>query len=161
MNLLIARGLLRFLVKLLPPISSHLQEGCLNQQFFFYIFQLQIDFSQYDAAITLPEEAFCSETQASTIAYKTLNNILSLRKESVKDGDENGSKRFKSDLSVISATVFPRPRSPMMKPIKLVFNHTRKVMGYYDLVQKVNKRYKNLDEVTTCNGLLETSMIRN
>ena len=99
--------------------------------FSFPLFQLNIDFSHYGATIFVPGEvvsANSSATRASTIVYKTLNNILSLPMES-KHEKENEKKRFKSSSSIVSATIFPRPSSPMRKPVKFVFNNTNKVIS--------------------------------
>jgi len=88
---------------------------------------LNVDFSQYGAAIFAPEEVFSakSATRASTIVYKTLNNVLRLQMEN-NGGEKNKQMRIKSGSSIISVTVSPRPSSLMRKPIKLVLNHTSK-----------------------------------
>ena len=87
-----------------------------------------MDLSQYGAKIFVPGEAFAlnSTTQASTIVYKTLNNILTLEKEGAKNEEKNGRIKFKSGSSIVSATILPRPVSPMRKPIKFVFYHRNK-----------------------------------
>ena len=87
-----------------------------------------MDLSQYGAKIFVPVEVFASNsaTQASTIVYKTLNNILTLEKEGAKNEEKNGKTRFRSGSSIVSATILPRPVTPMRKPIKFVFYHKNK-----------------------------------
>ena len=87
-----------------------------------------MDLSHYGAKIFLPGEVFASNsaTQASTIVYKTLNNILTLEKEGAKNKEKNGRTKFKSGSSIVSATILPRPVNPMRKPIKFVFYHKNK-----------------------------------
>ena len=87
-----------------------------------------MDLSPYGAKIFVPSEAFAlnSTTQASTIVYKTLNNILTLEKEGAKKEEKNGRTKFKSGSSIVSATILPRTVSPMRKPIKFVFYHKNK-----------------------------------
>ena len=87
-----------------------------------------MDLSQYGAKIFVPGEVFASNsaTQASTIVYKTLNNILTLEKEGAKNEEKNGKTKFRSVSSIVSATILPRPVSPMRKPIKFVFYHKNK-----------------------------------
>ena len=116
-------------------ITFLLLSFCLNVEvhiIFSILLQLSIDFSQYGAAIFVPAEVFSSNQssiRASTIVYKTLNNVLRLRQEGRKEGnDERTVTRFKSGSNIISATILPRPSSPMRKPIKLVFNHKNKVI---------------------------------
>ena len=87
-----------------------------------------MDLSHYGAKIFVPGEVFASNsaTQASTIVYKTLNNILTLEKKGAKNEEKNGKTKFKSVSSIVSATILPRPVSPMRKPIKFVFYHKNK-----------------------------------
>ena len=87
-----------------------------------------MDLSHYGAKIFVPGEVFASNsaTQASTIVYRTLNNILTLEKEGAKNEEKNGRTKFKSGSSIVSATILPRPVSPMRKPIKFVFYHKNK-----------------------------------
>ena len=87
-----------------------------------------MDFSQHGAEIFVPGEVFASNsaTKASTIVYKTLNNILTLKKEDAKNEEKNGKTKFKSGSNIVSATILPRPVSPMRKPIKFVFHHKNK-----------------------------------
>ena len=87
-----------------------------------------MDLSHYGAKIFVPGEAFAlnSTTQASTIVYKTLNNILTLEKDGAKDEEKNGRTKFKSGSSIVSATILPPPITPMGKPIKFVFYHKNK-----------------------------------
>ena len=87
-----------------------------------------MDLSHYGAKVFLPGEVFASNsaTQASTIVYKTLNNILTLEKEGAKNEEKNGRTKFKSGSSIVSATILPRPVTPMRKPIKFVFYHKNK-----------------------------------
>ena len=87
-----------------------------------------MDLSHYGAKIFVPGEVFASNsaTQASTIVYKTLNNILTLKKEGAKNKEKNGRTKFKSGSSIVSATILPRPVNPMRKPIKFVFYHKNK-----------------------------------
>ena len=95
---------------------------------YFNFFQLSMDFSQHGAEIFVPGEAFASNsaTQASTIVYKTLNNILTLEKEGAKNEEKNRKTKLKSVSSIVSATILPRPVTPMRKPIKFVFYHKYK-----------------------------------
>ncbi|CAH3014708.1 unnamed protein product, partial [Porites evermanni] len=90
--------------------------------------KLSMDFSQHGAEIFVPGEAFASKsaTQATTIVYKTLNNFLTLEKEGAKNEEKNRKTKFKSVSSIVSATILPRPVSPMRKPIKFVFYHKNK-----------------------------------
>ncbi|KAM7426751.1 hypothetical protein ABFA07_022004 [Porites harrisoni] len=90
--------------------------------------KLSMDFSQHGAEIFVPGEVFASNsaTKASTIVYKTLNNILTLKKEDAKNEEKNGKTKFKSGSNIVSATILPRPVSPMRKPIKFVFHHKNK-----------------------------------
>ncbi|CAH3014706.1 unnamed protein product [Porites evermanni] len=90
--------------------------------------KLSMDLSHYGAKIFVPGEAFAlnSTTQASTIVYKTLNNILTLEKEGPKNEEKNGRTKFKSGSSIVSATILPPPITPMGKPIKFVFYHKNK-----------------------------------
>ena len=99
----------------------------------FYIdisifFQLSMDLSHYGAKIFVPGEVFASNsaTQASTIVYKTINNIMTLEKDGAKNEEKNGRTKFKSGSSIVSATILPHPVSPMRKPIKFVFYHKNK-----------------------------------
>ena len=87
-----------------------------------------MDFSQHGAEIFVPGEAFASKsaTQATTIVYKTLNNFLTLENEGAKNEEKNRKTKFKSVSSIVSATILPRPVSPMRKPIKFVFYHKNK-----------------------------------
>ena len=87
-----------------------------------------MDLSHYGAKVFVPGEVFASNsaTQASTIVYRTLNNILTLEKEGAKNEEKNGRTKFKSGSSIVSATILPRPVSPMRKPIKFVFYHKNK-----------------------------------
>ena len=95
---------------------------------YFNFFQLSMDLSHYGAKIFVPGEVFASNsaTQASTIVYKTLNNILTLEKVGAKNKEKNGRTKFKSGSSIVSATILPRPVNPMRKPIKFVFYHKNK-----------------------------------
>ena len=96
--------------------------------YFNFFFQLSMDLSHYGAKIFVPGEVFASNsaTQASTIVYKTLNNILTLEKEGPKNEEKNGRTKFKSGSSIVSATILPPPITPMGKPIKFVFYHKNK-----------------------------------
>ncbi|XP_074616317.1 adhesion G protein-coupled receptor L3-like isoform X2 [Acropora palmata] len=89
--------------------------------------KLYVDFSEYGTAISIPSQAFSSDStsHSSIIVYKTLNNILELRKSSVsKDG--TGAKRIKSGSSIISAKIFPRPADLTTERIRFVFQHSNK-----------------------------------
>ena len=105
----------------------------------FYFFQLSVNFSQHGAEIFVPGEVFASNsaTKASTIVYKTLNNILTLKKEDAKNEEKNGKTKFKSGSNIVSATILPRPVSPMRKPIKFVFHHKNKAS--YQTAKKLRK----------------------
>ena len=98
-----------------------------------------MDFSQHGAEIFVPGEVFASNspTQASTIVYKTLNNFLTLKKEGAKNEEKNEKTKFKSGSNIVSATILPRPVSPMRKPIKFVFHHKNKAS--YQKARKLRK----------------------
>ena len=100
-----------------------------------------MDFSQHGSEIFVPGEVFASNsaTQASTIVYKTLNNILTLEKEGAKNEEKNGKTKFRSVSSIVSATILPRPVSPMRKPIKFVFHHKNKAS--YQTAKKLRKDF--------------------
>ena len=104
-----------------------------------FSFQLSMDFSQHGAEIFVPGEVFASNsaTKASTIVYKTLNNILTLKKEDAKNEEKNGKTKFKSGSNIVSATILPLPVSPMRKPIKFVFHHKNKAS--YQTAKKLRK----------------------
>ncbi|XP_073232145.1 adhesion G protein-coupled receptor L3-like, partial [Porites lutea] len=129
--------------------------------------KLSMDLSHYGAKIFVPGEAFAlnSTTQASTIVYKTLNNILTLEKEGPKNEEKNGRTKFKSGSSIVSATILPPPITPMGKPIKFVFYHKNKsedvigscVFWQIGLPQRtwltrgcVRVEHESSERVTTC-----------
>ena len=96
------------------------KERTLNQ--FHFNLQLNIDFSPYGASLSVPDAVF-SDTKSnrvSTIVYRTLHKVLRLRNE--------GSANDRSGSNIISATILPRPKNPLRREIKLVFNHTNQVL---------------------------------
>ena len=92
--------------------------------------QLNIDFPQYGAKVFFPDDAFAnsSTTFATTVVYRTLNDILRLQAEEGSVEGSNDRRRTQmSGSNIVSASVVPRIPQPLRKPIKLVLSHKNKV----------------------------------
>ena len=89
---------------------------------FHFNSQLNIDLSRYGASLSVPDAVFSDtkSSRVSAIVYRTLHKVLRLRNV----GSGNGT----SGSNIISATILPRPKYPLRKEIKLVFNHINQVL---------------------------------
>ncbi|XP_078355749.1 adhesion G-protein coupled receptor D1-like, partial [Oculina patagonica] len=87
---------------------------------------LNIDLSHYGAALFVPDLVFSdsSSSRVSTIVYRTLHKVFRLQSEGSGNDQSRGLRT--SGSNIISATILPRPKSPLEKPVKLVFNQTIK-----------------------------------
>ena len=89
---------------------------------YLYTFQgLKIAYNQ--SSIYLPSQAFSSSQDSSvvTIVFLTLNEVLSLPKES--QNDEGNA--ISPDTTVISSTVDPKLPDFFNKPVKIVLRNTK------------------------------------
>lgn len=105
----------------------------LVEWFYFISNQLQLNidfFRHYGVALFVPDVVFSdtSSSRVSTIVYKTLRRVLRLESKGSGNDQNKEQSPGTSGSNVISATILPRPTSPMEKPVKLVFNNTNKVL---------------------------------
>lgn len=63
----------------------------------------------------------------STIVYKTLHNVFRPGKEGSKEDQRESGKLQTNGSSIISATVLPRSKFPLAKPVKLVLKRNKKL----------------------------------
>ena len=101
-------------------VNKSLVSLSINQ--FHFNSQLNIDLSSYGTSMSVPRAVF-SDKKASrvcAIVYRTLQKVLRLRNE--ESGNDTSSS------NIISATILPRPKNPLRKEIKLVFNHINQVL---------------------------------
>ncbi|XP_027056757.1 uncharacterized protein LOC113683682, partial [Pocillopora damicornis] len=90
--------------------------------------ELKVDFAQYGATILVPGSAISDtiETRMSTIAYRTLKNVLRLPVDGPSNNQSAGSRLRRSGTSIVSFTIHDRVSGSLNKPIKLAFNHNNK-----------------------------------
>ena len=88
-----------------------------------------MDFSEYGTTFLVPGSVFSVSpgSRVSTIVYRTLHNVFRLGVEGSSKVQNRGGSLEKTGSSIISATVIPRPTSPLRNPVKLVFNRNNKV----------------------------------
>ncbi|RMX58045.1 hypothetical protein pdam_00013401 [Pocillopora damicornis] len=91
--------------------------------------ELKVDFAQYGATILVPGSAISDtiETRMSTIAYRTLKNVLRLPVDGPSNNQSAGSRLRRSGTSIVSFTIHDRVSGSLNKPIKLAFNHNNKL----------------------------------
>ena len=95
---------------------------------------MKVDFAQYGATILVPGSAISDtiETRMSTIAYRTLKNVLRLPVDGPSNNQSAGGRLRRSGTSIVSVTIHDRVSGSLNKPIKLAFNHKNKVLiGLY------------------------------
>nr|XP_058941693.1 adhesion G protein-coupled receptor L3-like [Pocillopora verrucosa] len=90
--------------------------------------ELKVDFAQYGATILVPGSAISDtvETCMSTIAYRTLENVLRLPVDGPSNNQSAGGRLRRSGTSIVSFTIHDRVSGSLNKPIKLAFNHNNK-----------------------------------
>ena len=97
--------------------------------FFYFWFQLHVNFAQHGATFFAPGSMFSDPTgsRVSTIVYKTLHNVFRLKEKGFSEAQKEGGKLQTIGSSIISATVLPTPKFPLAKPVKLVFKRNNQV----------------------------------
>ncbi|CAH3042153.1 unnamed protein product [Pocillopora meandrina] len=90
--------------------------------------ELKVDFAQYGATILVPGSAISDtvETRMSTIAYRTLENVLKLPVDGPSNNQSAGGRLRRSGTSIVSVNIHDRVSGSLNKPIKLAFNHNNK-----------------------------------
>lgn len=90
--------------------------------------ELKVDLAQYGATILVPGSAISDimETRMSTIAYRTLKNVLRLPVDGPSNNQSAGGRLRRSGTSIVSVTIHDRVSGSLNKPIKLAFNHNNK-----------------------------------
>ena len=68
-----------------------------------------------------------STNLVAIIAYQTLHNVFRLGRERSNNEQRARGEGKPETTSIISATIFPHPRTPLKNPVKLVFHHSNKV----------------------------------
>ena len=101
-------------------VNKSLVSLSINQ--FHFNSQLNIDLSSYGTSLSVPRAVFSDKksSRVCAIVYRTLQKVLRLRNE--ESGNDTSSS------NIISATILPRPKNPLRKEIKLVFNHINQVL---------------------------------
>ena len=96
---------------------------------FHFAFQLRVKgltVTYNQSSIQLPPEAFRSsrDSRVITLVYLTLNDVLSLGKES-KDDDDEDEDALSANTTIVSSTIDPRPPAVLNKPVKIVLQNRR------------------------------------
>ena len=106
------------------PIYFHPQDH--DVQPFFRPFKVRVKglkVAYKKSSITLPPQAFQSSQNFSivTVVYLTLNDVLSLAKET---GDKNG-RPLTASTTIVSSTVYPKPPDVLNGPVEVVLQNIK------------------------------------
>lgn len=81
------------------------------------------------SSITLPPQAFRSSQDFSvvTLVYLTLNDVLSLAKET---GDKD-DQPLSASTTIVSSTVFPKPPDVFKRPVEIVLQNKKVLLSAF------------------------------